>query len=486
MYRSLSHPSQNLPSQAAALKETKLAWIVIGAFVSITTAAILLGVGTPIRLAYPVLAFFVAIFLYQKHPPFYLGFTWWLYFLSPLATRLVDFRNGWDPQRLMLLAPVLVTLVSIMTLRQNLSLLSRQGGAGFIWPIIGLGYATVIGIINNSPTDALRGLLDWLPFIFFGFHIFATWHYYPEYRQVTQKSFVWATLIMGVYGVYQFLVAPPWDTYWLTQSGMFTSAGNPAPLEIRVWSTMNSPGPFGIAMMAGLLVTLSYQGILLLPASIAGYLSFLLCLVRSAWGGWFVGLLMFLPALKPRLQMRFFITAFVLILCLLPLATMEPFQESITSRVETLSNISDDGSFNSRKKLLVARFDDAMSSFVGQGMSAGGLDSGIIEILFKLGWVGTIFYAAGIVLVLGNLSSIEGSRKDAFVGTARAIAVAIASQFIFGVSFKAFGGLLFWGFASLGLAAKNYYSYEKNGLIDFQQNSTLINSSFLNHKHDNN
>ena len=76
--------------------------------------------------------------------------------------------------------------------------------------------------------------------------------------------------------------------------------GTPEPLGIRVFSTMNSPGPFANVLLAGLLILLTNENFSARPRLRAvGYLSFLLLsLVRSAWIGWFLGLLSLLSALK--------------------------------------------------------------------------------------------------------------------------------------------------------------------------------------------
>jgi hypothetical protein len=92
---------QNFSPQERSLQ----GWIVIFGFVLISLACYL-GPTASLRLVYPVAALLTAIFLYLRHPILYLGFTWWIWFLSSLVTRLVDLRVGWDPTRQMLVAPI--------------------------------------------------------------------------------------------------------------------------------------------------------------------------------------------------------------------------------------------------------------------------------------------------------------------------------------------------------------------------------------------
>jgi hypothetical protein len=100
--------------------------------------------------------------------------------------------------------------------------------------------ACLVGLINNPPLAVARAFLEWLTPILFGFHLFIHWRHYPSYRQNIQRIFLWGVLVMGVYGVLQYLVAPEWDRFWLINVKAFGSA---EPLAIRVFSTVNSPGP---------------------------------------------------------------------------------------------------------------------------------------------------------------------------------------------------------------------------------------------------
>ncbi len=70
-------------------------WLAICGFIFFNIVCYFVGAGM-LRLVFPVTAFLVGVFLYWKQPLLYLGFTWWLWFLTPLAARLVDYRVGWD------------------------------------------------------------------------------------------------------------------------------------------------------------------------------------------------------------------------------------------------------------------------------------------------------------------------------------------------------------------------------------------------------
>lgn len=449
------------------------AWIAISGLIIFTAVAVLAGAGSILRLLFPLGSLGVGLFLYGKYPNLYVGFTWWLWFITPWLRRVIDFRNGWDGTGVILIAPFLVTLITIITFVQYLPRSYRIGGLPFVITIMSVFYAVLIGIINNPIAVSLRALLDWLTPILFAFYLFVNWRNYPKYRQNFQNTFMWGVFVTGAYGIFQYLVAPEWDKFWIIQTKLLTN-GQPEPLGIRVFSTMNSPGPFANVLLAGLLILLTNDNFLRVPASAVGYLSFLLSLVRSAWIGWFFGLISLLSALKPRLQMQLFVTIIVMALCVVPLTTIEPFAEIINARFETLTDLKKDTSFKERSDLYERNINLAFSSGLGNGI--GGkyfvnekgllqevtLDSGILDVFFTLGWFGAIPYLGGIAIAMYNLLTSPEGRFDAFASAARAICLGVLFQMLFGNALLALSGMTFWAFLGLGMAANKYHQYEKS------------------------
>ena len=436
-----------------------LPWTAILGFIFLSTLLILVGVGKIVNLFFPVGAFAVGVLLYFRAPILYLGFTWWLWFLAPLVRRLADWQSGFTEPSPILLAPYLATLVTLFTLWQYLLKSLRQGGLPFVLSFASIFYGISVGLIYHSPVALVKGSLEWLCPVLFGFHLFVNWQNYPIYRQNTQQTFLWGTLVMGAYGVIQYLVAPEWDQFWMANAPI-SSVGIPEPLGIRVWSTMNSPGPFGVVMMAGLLLLFNTQGTVCLSASVVGYLSFLLSLSRKAWGGWLVGMFVLVSSLKPKLQMRLIIVAAVMAVLILPLTTIEPFSEVISSRLETFSNIEDDGSANDRIWGFQQNINSALTNFLGWGIGVGSSDSGIISMFSNLGWLGLIFYMSGLLLLLFRIFQGSESRFDPFLGAARAIAVGVFTQLPLASSLVDVYGMLLWGFLGIAMAGNKYHRHQ--------------------------
>ncbi|MFN6218111.1 MAG: O-antigen ligase family protein [Aphanizomenon sp.] len=459
-----------LKEQFSPQDRSAQSWIIILGFVFLITACYFTSTAS-LHLVFPATSFLVGLFLYLRHPIHYIGFTWWIWFLTPLITRLVDYRVGWDPTRQMLIAPYLVVFLTIFTFLKHLPSSLRQGGLPFLLSVIGVSYGCLIGLIYNQPLPVVRSFLDWLSPIIFAFHLFSNWRDYPTYRQHLQRTFIWCVIILGSYGVYQFVVAPEWDRYWLIQSKMFTSAGDPIPFGMRIWSTLHSSGPFGTVMQTGLLLLFTTTGPLIFPASAVGYLSFLLSQVRTSWGGWLLGIIIIFGSVKPQIQMRLITIILVMTICVIPLVTIEPLSKVITTRLESLSNIEKDPSFRDRSATYDRSLNLALSNVIGNGfgntwkvnektgqIEVVVIDSGILDMFFTLGWIGAIPYISGLVLMLITVGNYTEGRFDSFLSAARAIGISSCAQLIIYSGMLSISGMIMWGFLAMAMAGHKYYS----------------------------
>ncbi|TYQ26958.1 O-antigen ligase domain-containing protein [Pseudanabaena sp. UWO311] len=456
------------------------AWTTIFLFVAVILMAF--GVGAKsLNVIYPFGAFVVSLKLYFRHHFLYAGFVWWLFLLTPLVRRIADFRAGTfsDPSP-MLLAPYVAILICVYTLYLNLSKSKEQGSIPFILAISGVVYGYLVGLINsNNFVSVTVAFLEWISPILFAYHLYINWHRYPAYCRNLQKVFLWGVLIMGIYGVYQYLVAPEWDRFWLANApNVLSSMGKPEPLGIRVWSTMNASGTFAVFMAAGLLILFSCQSFLVLPAAGFGALSFLLSVVRTGWLSWFFGMIFISANIKPKQQFKLVLTILVLAALVIPLATMEPFGSTITKRLETLSDISNDGSFQERQGLYNILFNDALQSYIGRGIGVGtGYDSAILVMLFDLGWVGSIPYVGSLIALLILIFKSPKTTRDIFASIIHAMILQSIFYLFAGASMKGASGMLLWSSLSLALSGRNYYY--KSNLLQNSADSDLRYKTFI-------
>lgn len=442
-------------------------WLMIGALVALTVLCLAANVGSVLRFIFPTGSLVVGALLFFRYPLFYVGFTWWLWFLTPLVRRMIDWQAGWLDPNPVLLAPFLVSFLASLTLLTQLPKAIRGNGLPFVLSAIAVLYGAFIGLLSFQPQTVIIALLNWLTPIVFGYHLFSKWRQFPELKRVTERTFLWGTIVMGSYGIIQFLFAPLWDQFWLQNLIAIMkiySFGTPDPLRIRVWSTMHSPQPFACILVACVLLLFAIKNPLKIAASAVGYLTLLLTLARTAWLSWVIGLVVFIPSLKPRLQMRLIVTLMVMSLVILPLTAIEPFSTVISSRVQTLFQGQQDGSFVDRSIGYTNLLNDALVEVEGRGIgyvirdaNIGGNDSGILTLLLNLGWFGTIPYVAGLVLLIFSMMQGREAAIDPFVGACRAIVLATVSQISLNTVMLAPFGLVLWGFIGLAAAARLYY-----------------------------
>lgn len=473
---------QVLPPRRVFLNlQPALPWTAILGLIVLSTVFIVGGAGKLLNFVFPIGTLAIAILLYFRASVLYLGFCWWINFLAPCIRRLADFRGGFTEPSPILLAPYLVVSVSIIAFWQYFPRTARHGAMPFGLCLSGLIYATVIGLINQPVVTVIKASLDWITPIFFGFYLFVHWQDYPQNRDNLKRVFVWGVLLMGVYGVFQYLVLPQWDRFWITNT-QFQAGGsgfdvtNPQPLLVRVFSTMNSPEPFAAVISGALLLLLNTQSIILLPAASVGYLALLLSLVRASWLGWLVGVVSLFGSLRPKFQMRLVMTIVVMSLCLIPLATIEPFSTVIQSRIESLSNVQEDGSASGRQAFFKASIDTAVLSFVGDGIGGSSYDNTLLAMLFNFGWIGTLPILIGMLFLVFQLFQSTPGNFDPFIASARAILLTVLVRLPVNTSLTESSGLLFWTFLGLGLAAQKY---QKLHSMTIQQQTKVADQNLI-------
>jgi hypothetical protein len=424
------------------------------------------GNGQLLRVAMLAAATLIGLFLYFRHPVLYVQYSLWVWFLSSLMRRVVDFRFGWTDPNLILFAPPLVSGIAGLTLLQGSHRL-RDG----IPPVFGLCgtailYGFLVGAWLRPIPETAYAFLTWLCPMLFGLHLYLEWPQYRQHRQAIVRCFLWAVLLVGVYGIYQFLNPPAWDCYWLENiraAAPDSSFGLPEPLLVRVWSTINAPGPFADTMFVGLLLLFGVRSAIKLPAAVAGYTSLLLSSVRAAWLSWVIGVLWIVKDARSRVKARILFSTLLFLACLLPVLTRPDLALVIGTRLNTFADLEHDASLGARLEMYRQLLGDVAVNPFGRGLSNDqvfhgyALDSGIIAAALSLGWLGTLLLGLAVAsLFLGKqrLSSIP----DDFVKASKAILIALLAQLLGGNIFVSVTGTMFWIFAGMYLAADKYYA----------------------------
>lgn len=453
------------PLLQAERQNSRAAWLIIALYSLITAAALLGGAGKVLNILFPVMSLLVGLFLYFKTPVMFVGFGWWMWFLAPFVRRFADFRSGFTDPSPILMAPYLVGMVAMVTLIKYLPRTLQDGGISFALPIVAIMYGFMLGLIQGSPLSVIRELFDWLVPILMGFHLYVNWRDFAIYYQNLQRTFIWGVLFTGLYGIFQYITGPEWDVQWLLNTGM-TAANGYASKElgafaIRVFSTMQSAEPFSAFMAAGLLLILTSKGPLYIPATLAGYLSFLLSMARSGWLGWAAGLITLVGFVKEKYQIRLIVTVLALTMIVIPVVTMEPFATDITERVATLGSVEEDASAAGRKEAFQNSLIPALSQVVGVGIGGGARDNTTIAIFYALGWPGTLLYVIGLSQVISGVFKRSPDSTSPTMSSIRAVMVTALVRLPVNASLFGVSGAILWEFAGMGLAAQKYYLAQK-------------------------
>lgn len=441
-------------------------------FVMLVAGLILESRGGWLMLLYPLGALLVGVLLYLRHPALYVGFVWWLWFLTPEVRRFVDYQSGWHSESTVMLAPFLVAGLTLFTLLRHSPKLELRHLFPFVLVSGGLLYGFAVGFYKVGLRGATYDLLIWTVPVLTAFYLVVHWRNYPDYRRVTQRTFSWGLLVMGLYGLLQFFDPPPWDQFWMNHVEMI-SIGEPRPYKVRVFSTMNSPGPFATIVMAGLLVLLSSGGLLRWPALVGGVVGFALSLVRTSWGAFVVGLC-FLAAHRGRSRPQLLATVIVTGLIVYPLLSFGPLAEVVSERLRTFGDLEADQSWGDRLRLYAEYTPKAFGDPLGMGFGSvgevtklsteggflgelGTFDSGFLQIPIVLGWPGTLLFVGGLIWL--SFYALRGTeRPDLFAAASRGIVAAMLASSLSGPVWSGVNGAVLWYFLGLAIAARVFHA----------------------------
>jgi O-Antigen ligase len=442
------------------------AWVLIAGLALLTAGGLLFHAASFLKLAYPLAALVVGTALFSRSPGLYVGLVWWLWFLTPLVRRLVDYQVGWDSTNPVLLAPALVTGISALTVVRRLRTFGRTAVAPFALVLAGLLYAYPVGIYRAGTSAATYSLLVWAAPVCFGFHLALQSQQYAALRQASRRAFAAGVLVIGLYGLWQYFAPPAWDQYWMVHSGM-GSIGLPEPRLVRVFSTLNSPPPCAAILGAGLLTLITAGSLMQWIAGVPGYVTFALTLVRTAWLAWLIGLFTYWIYATARARVRVVAATGILLLLLLPFIRTDLYETLIVSRFQTLQATAQDESARSRMALY-SRFAERLShNPVGDGLgSTGGggqlnvqgshenLDSGFIDVFESLGWFGAALFLGGALLLLAAITRARERKDDQFAKVTRGIAISLFLSMLSFNSLTGVVGAVFWGFVGIQIAGR--------------------------------
>lgn len=406
-----------------------------------------------LRLLFPAEAVFFGYRLYKRNESHYLSFALWICMLCPLLRRVVDWRTSYQQQSLILLAPLLLMLLPAMHLQRRLARVAPFVRVTLMLALGGITFGAGVGMIRHPGQEVVAATLMWLGPLMLCIFV-ASMDDKQALGRVLGTTFVWAVIVMSLYGIYQFVVAPPWDTYWLNEvnvNSISPSFGHPERYGIRVWSTMNAPGALALFMSAALIWLATLDGLLPMVASTLGYITLGLTLVRTAWMMTIVGLLIYILGIRKKISARSMISG-VFTVALVGGALIYVSQyPSVSDRLKSFTSLKSDESFGARTQMYNYMKGYILANPLGDGLQSVGemhgylLDSTIVELFAEQGWIGGLCYTAGLIYMFAYLARRWRSHAPEKVG-AVAILFGCATQAMSGDILFRQGGILLWLF----------------------------------------
>jgi hypothetical protein len=384
--------------------------------------------------------------------------------------RLVDYRAGWIPATPMMAAPFLAASVSAVVLlaggrewtnRQMLPLVPALGG---------VFYGLVIGIYHFGAGTACAALPGWVAPLLFAGYLCQQSEHRVEIRRSFERAFVQGGLAISLYGLYQYFLLPPWDRFWMEHvAADIPSIGQPVPLQVRLFSTINAPQSLGTALLVSILFTVTIRSRWRLPVVALATCCLAFTLSRSAWLGVTAGLLcLFLHHyLRRRLYPLLLLPAAILALHMLLPNALD--NQTVSGRMQSFTDLHGDESYLDRWQGYREAFASIMNEPFAQGLGSaeeihkakadepiGAHDSTILECLFSLGWVGTLLYVSGAAMLARRVCMI-GGQNTLFSSSAKAVLVALVVQVLLNSITVGFPGFVLWSAAVLCLPVEEFH-----------------------------
>lgn len=363
----------------------------------------------------PAGSLLIGVRVLRKDREVFTEFICWLFLLTPFIRRVVDYRTL-KPEVLVLTAPFLVLLLPFFSVFRVTSRTVNRETAPFLYAIAAVIYGAAIGCLAFHFTDSAAVLPGWLLPIFWGLYIFVERDDLPAMRAGFERAMFAGTLVAGVYGVVQYFILPKWDEAWMKTVDL-VSLGSPEPMEVRVFSIMNSPQILAVFLLVGIILAYVSKSRWKYPVLAAGFASLILSSARSSWVG-FVGAVLYLAfrgTFRERLRVLFVTAGCVVVL--VGLTQVPNLSDVVAARLKSMVNPQNDLSTVDREETYgrVMGILSARPVGYGLGVDAGYTDaehdSSLVNVGFNLGFPGGIVF----LMDIGALSAFvifSNGKKD--------------------------------------------------------------------------
>lgn len=425
---------------------------------------------------------FPAFLLALAKPRLLVSYTLLVWAVGPEIRRISDWSEGvYHSVSVLSLAPLLTGATLAIPVLREIHKIKKPSARIIALFGTALAYGMLIGLAKNGMGSVYDFANYLIPLMLIPY--FAVLRFTPKDIDRLLYDYANIAVLVSIYGIVQYLTVPPWDAFWMNHAEMM-SIGFPVPLEIRVFSTLNSPGPaaaFLVFALVPMLLEKRWRGIL----GWAGVLLVIVCLlttlVRAGWLVMLVMLLVYIASSPSKGKWKTLFQLLFMAAALFWIVPKLPGAEGLVARMETLGSVSEDHSYNERLDLWQRMVPMVASNPVGQGIGSvgqgtkigndgalgeyGNMDNGFIALLLTFGAFGGLFFIWALGTVLKQIV-IRVTRKDSLQPYARLSLAAWSGAIATLMSDNGFPGLkgyLIWMLIGLGLSGKEILESRKKG-----------------------
>lgn len=387
-------------------------WKAFWALPGITALLLLVHGGRVVERVYLPLALMLGLYLCLKFPRVYLAFAVQVITISALANRIAASQSVLIPRSPLLAAPFLVVAIGALRMWR-----ARPPGTlslVFTLPMLGILYGAGVTVFSGHLRLMTAPLAAWLCPIFFGLYCFAHEDENGSLAKMYIHAMTWAGVFIGVYGLIQYASPFQWDIDWLSNmqgQGHALSMGTPEAFGIRIFSSVSSPAAASVFLATGILLMSRLRSRWRYLAMACALLTLIFTSVRAAWLAFAIAA--FITMLRASAAAKVQVVVGLVTAVMLALAVGQtPQGGKVLERFNTFGDLKTDHSLRDRQLDIHNAWEMVLEKPFGGGLGYlqaspdvrfSIVDVGAVAIPIDLGYLGTLLYAAGLLIAIAKL-----------------------------------------------------------------------------------
>lgn len=410
-------------------------------------------------------AWILALFK-SKALPIYVLAVW---AFGPEVRRYFDWASGnYHSISPISIAPLLCSLAFLLPIMSNPPKLTANLRVAFRWFGLAFFSAFLIGFARYHFSAIYQMLNYVIPMLIVPYMLAVQPSSRDRDRWLAAFSII--AVLVAIYGWIQYFLMPSWDSFWMVHSGM-GSIGLPLPKKVRVFSTLNSPGPTANYLAFALVPMLfrrEWRGPFGWLGTMAVASVLALTLVRSAWLMTLVGVFVYILLIKKEKRFRLISLFLISGVAFYFILNHIPGANTITQRIQSFGDLGNDYSLQTRIHFTLSFLPNLLHTPLGAGFGStgvatklgnggqlgvnGNFDNGIIDIFYTFGFFFGFMFFRAEWYVLKEI--IRGPFVPVLMehrALAGAMLVAMNLALLSFNNFPGIGGILVWFAVGIGL-----------------------------------